>query len=221
MAISGASFDDSREHAEVVRRELERVPYLRDVLVRLWIPELIDEEEQRKALVEQAESRLAKAEVQVQVMDAMLESNQSRVPQAQARVGRTEGESARWEAEYERLRELAERGSITPKLVDVPESEALFADPGDPAMVRIQALGQTEFPGRVVRTSWGLDESNRSIRLEVEVTEGLTPIGKVTMTSLLVIEDKDVKEAQRERYAVELESLVAETTADESPSWLG
>jgi hypothetical protein len=41
------------------------------------------------------------------------------------------------------------------------------------------------------------------------------------MTSLLVIEDKDVKEAQRERYAVELESLVAETTADESPSGLG
>jgi HlyD family secretion protein len=253
-----------------------------DVLVRLWIPELIDEEEQRKALVEQAEARLAKAEVQVQVMEAMLESAQSRVPQAQARVGRTEGELARWEAEYERLRELAERGSITPKLVDesfsqlraarsadeearaavdsarlavveaeanlqlarseialeqaalrvaaanlaqartmrqyseiaapfdgvitkrladpghyvqpagsesaqplvvvaradrvrvfvdVPESEALFADPGDPAMVRIPALGQTEFPGRVVRTSWGLDEANRSMRLEVEVNE--------------------------------------------------
>ncbi len=33
VAISGANFDDSREHAEVVRRELERVPYLRDVQV--------------------------------------------------------------------------------------------------------------------------------------------------------------------------------------------
>jgi HlyD family secretion protein len=247
-----------------------------DVLVRLWIPELTDEEEQRKALVQRAEARLAKAEVHIHVLEAMLETAQSRVPQAQARVGRAEGELARWESEYERLRELAERGSITPKLVDesfsqlraarsadeearamvdsarfavveaeanlqlarsevaleqaalrvaqanlaqartmrqyteiaapfdgvitkrlvdtghyvqpagsesaqplvvvsradrvrvfvdVPESEALFAHPGDSAMVRIQALGQTEFPGKVVRTSWELLRPGQAVEV--------------------------------------------------------
>jgi HlyD family secretion protein len=55
--------------------------------------------------------------------------------------------------------------------VDIPESEALLVDVGDPAEVRIRSLVQSDYIGTVARTSWSLDQSNRSLRTEVEVTD--------------------------------------------------
>jgi HlyD family secretion protein len=53
--------------------------------------------------------------------------------------------------------------------LDVPEMDAGMVDIGDPAIVRIQALKNKELRAAVTRTSWSLDVSNRSLRVEVDV----------------------------------------------------
>jgi RND family efflux transporter MFP subunit len=56
--------------------------------------------------------------------------------------------------------------------VDVPEMEAPLIDAGaqgDRAVVRVQSLAQREFEARVTRTSWSLAESNRSLRVEIDI----------------------------------------------------
>jgi RND family efflux transporter MFP subunit len=57
-------------------------------------------------------------------------------------------------------------------VVDVPETEAPLIDAGangDKAIIRSQAVGDREIEARVTRTAWSLDESNRSLRVEIHV----------------------------------------------------
>jgi RND family efflux transporter MFP subunit len=53
--------------------------------------------------------------------------------------------------------------------VDVPELEATAVDDSDPATIRIQALPDKSITAKVTRTSWSLKESNRSLRVEVDI----------------------------------------------------
>lgn len=71
-------------------------------------------------------------------------------------------------------------GSVKPLLVvartdrvrifiDVPETEAQRADRNDKATIRIQAHRGEKIEGTVARTSWALDTSNRSLRVEIDL----------------------------------------------------
>ena len=53
--------------------------------------------------------------------------------------------------------------------VDVPEADASFARDTGPAWVRVQALGDREFPGSVTRSSWLLDAQTRTLRTEIDL----------------------------------------------------
>jgi RND family efflux transporter MFP subunit len=56
--------------------------------------------------------------------------------------------------------------------VDVPEMEAGFVDSGengDDASITIQALAKPAIKSKVIRSSWSLDASNRSLRTEMEL----------------------------------------------------
>jgi multidrug efflux pump subunit AcrA (membrane-fusion protein) len=53
--------------------------------------------------------------------------------------------------------------------VDVPEAAAGFVREGTPARVRVQALADEEFEGRVARTSWQLDARTRTLRTEIDL----------------------------------------------------
>jgi multidrug efflux pump subunit AcrA (membrane-fusion protein) len=53
--------------------------------------------------------------------------------------------------------------------VDVPETDAPLVRDGGPARVEVQALGQREFPGRVARSSWALDNRTRTLRTEIDL----------------------------------------------------
>jgi RND family efflux transporter MFP subunit len=53
--------------------------------------------------------------------------------------------------------------------VDIPELEAGSVDKGDPATIRIQALPGKTVSAPVTRTSWSLDNTNRSLQAEVDV----------------------------------------------------
>jgi HlyD family secretion protein len=87
-------------------------------LIRLWVPEMHDDLEQKQALLAQAEAEVKQAEAAVHAAQAGITTAQAGVSQAEAGVGRAEGEYDRSKSEYERMKELAERGSQTQKLVD-------------------------------------------------------------------------------------------------------
>lgn len=63
---------------------------------------------------------------------------------------------------------LAQTGTVRVQ-VDVPEVEAGLVDNGDPATVRVQALRDKVFDGRIARTSWSLHEDNRSLQVEIDL----------------------------------------------------
>ena len=53
--------------------------------------------------------------------------------------------------------------------VSVPEMYATEVDPGDRALIRLQAITGKDFEGKVTRTSWTLDAKNRTLRTEIDV----------------------------------------------------
>ncbi|MBX3445028.1 MAG: efflux RND transporter periplasmic adaptor subunit [Planctomyces sp.] len=77
--------------------------------------------------------------------------------------------------------------------VDVPETEAPLVDVGDPVDVRVQALGGLHCTAAVTRTSWSLQESNRSLRVEADVEnpEGRLRPGMYALATILLDERRD------------------------------
>jgi multidrug efflux pump subunit AcrA (membrane-fusion protein) len=53
--------------------------------------------------------------------------------------------------------------------VSVPEMYATEVDPGDRALIHLQAVAGKDFEGKVTRTSWTLDAKNRTLRTEIDV----------------------------------------------------
>jgi HlyD family secretion protein len=98
------------------------------LLVKLSIPELVDEEKQMEALVAQAEADIAQSQAAEKASEAAGATAEAKVVEARAGVGRAEAEYERWQAEYGRLKELAGHGSVTPKLVDETLNQSRAAD---------------------------------------------------------------------------------------------
>ncbi|MBI3464433.1 MAG: efflux RND transporter periplasmic adaptor subunit [Planctomycetes bacterium] len=81
--------------------------------------------------------------------------------------------------------------------VDVPETEAASVssgNEGDAVKLQIQALGGQELEGRITRTSWSLDESNRSLRTEIDLPnpEGALRPGMYALATILLEERQNV-----------------------------
>ena len=88
------------------------------VLVKIAIPEMQDDLEQKRALVAQAEAELKQAEAAVAGAKAAVKTADARIAQADAGVIRAKGEQERWNSEHGRMKELAETRSVPQKLVD-------------------------------------------------------------------------------------------------------
>lgn len=54
-------------------------------------------------------------------------------------------------------------------VVGVPEMEARYVVPGTPALVRVQALGNEEFPATVSRTAWALTNRSRTLEAQIDL----------------------------------------------------
>jgi RND family efflux transporter MFP subunit len=89
-----------------------------DVLAEILIPELFEEFNQEKALLTQAEAGVEQAEKSVLVAEKKEESVKAQVAEAKAGLIKAQGEYERWKAEYLRVDELAQAGSITKQVVD-------------------------------------------------------------------------------------------------------
>ena len=98
------------------------------LLIKLSIPEMLDEVKQMEALVKQADAEVSQADAAVKSAEAMAGTAEAKVAQAKAGVGRAAGEYERWKAEHARMTELAAKGSVTQKLVDETLNQLQAAD---------------------------------------------------------------------------------------------
>jgi HlyD family secretion protein len=53
--------------------------------------------------------------------------------------------------------------------VEVPEADAPLVTDGTPAVVRVQALQDRQFEGRVTRSSWVVDTQSRTLRVQIDL----------------------------------------------------
>jgi HlyD family secretion protein len=172
------------------------------------------------AAVQSARAEVRQSEAGVRKAEADLVAAQARLQVAQANVAQTETMLAYTEikAPYDGV--VTERnvdtghyvqpsaGSTTPLLIvsspdevrvflDVPEADSGRVDSGehaDAATIRIPALGNREITGTVTRTSWALDSSNRSLRVEIDCPNdgGELRPGMYATASILLEQRSDV-----------------------------
>jgi RND family efflux transporter MFP subunit len=86
------------------------------------------------------------------------------------------------------------RTDIVRVFVDLPESDAPWANAGDVAMVRVPSLAGREFKGAVTRTSGALDPATRTLRTEIDVPNADGPLrpGMYAQVTLQLDERADV-----------------------------
>lgn len=110
-------------YVDAVRVDIGDVVKKDDVLVRLAVPELLDERHEKEALVVQADAEVRQADSAVTASRAAAETAEARIAEADAGLMRAKADVERWKSEHDRIKELADKGAITRKL----EEETLNA----------------------------------------------------------------------------------------------
>jgi multidrug efflux pump subunit AcrA (membrane-fusion protein) len=59
--------------------------------------------------------------------------------------------------------------AVRPRRATLHRNDAPLVKDGGPARVLVQALGDRDFPGRVTRSSWLLDDRTRTLRTEIDL----------------------------------------------------
>ena len=82
-------------------------------------------------------------------------------------------------------------------VVEVPELDAALVtagEHGDAVNIKVQSLGGREFIAKVSRTGWALDESNHSLRAEIDIqnSDAALRSGMFASASILLDERTDV-----------------------------
>lgn len=80
-----------------------------DVLVDMWIPDLVEQHGQKSAAVKRAEVQIRVVESALRAADANLETSKARIISAAAGVKRAQASYTRWDSEYKRLQTLVDR----------------------------------------------------------------------------------------------------------------
>jgi RND family efflux transporter MFP subunit len=96
-------------------------------LVRLWVPELVQEARLKESLVLQAISAIDQAKASLAATEASATAKTSQVAEAEAGLARAEAQLERWNAELARMTQLAASDSVTQRLVDETRNQHLAA----------------------------------------------------------------------------------------------
>jgi HlyD family secretion protein len=92
-------------------------------LMTIDAPELFDEVRQHEALVARAMAGESQAKAAVSAANAAVRTSLAKMAGIEAGVTRADGELQRWKAEYERISDLASRGTVTQKLVEETQNQ--------------------------------------------------------------------------------------------------
>lgn len=122
------------------------------VLLAIRAPEMEHELAQKAALVGQAEAEIGQAAAAVRAAQAAVTTAKSLVTAAEAGFDRVESDHARWLSEHTRVSELAERGSVSDRLVDEAQNQLSSA-----------AAAQRELQARVESAKAAFEESQANL----------------------------------------------------------
>jgi RND family efflux transporter MFP subunit len=64
---------------------------------------------------------------------------------------------------------VVERTDVVRIFVSVPETDAEWVQAGTPARVRVQALQDQQFQGKVARTAWSINQTTRTLLTEIDL----------------------------------------------------
>ena len=88
-----------------------------DVLATLFVPEIVEDYNTKKATVELDKERIDLALKMVDVADAEVQAARARLAQARANLEKYQAEVDRWDSEVKRLRREVERGVVDPQVL--------------------------------------------------------------------------------------------------------
>jgi HlyD family secretion protein len=92
-----------------------------DVLIDMWIPDIVEQHGQKSAAVKRAEVQIRVTESALRSADAKLETTKARIVSAEAGVKRAHASYTRWESEYKRLQTL-----VNQRVLDVQVRDETF-----------------------------------------------------------------------------------------------
>jgi len=156
-------------------------------LVTLRIPELRDEVEQKKSLVNQAAAEVKQAEANIAAVKAAGETAVAKVEEAKAGVARATANAERWMAEYARIEQLAGSGSVNDKLVDETRSQSRSAEAGQAeATAAVQSAEAAVRESEAMTAKAKADHSATEARLGVakaDLARAETMLGYTVITA--------------------------------------
>jgi RND family efflux transporter MFP subunit len=161
-----------------------------------------------EAALSEAQSELDKARSDVVAATANIDVAQSAARQAEAMLGYARIESpfdgviTRRNVHTGHLTRpgsnsaplfVAARSDILRIAVDIPETYSTDVNPGDSALIKLQALKGRTVEGKVSRTAWALDPKTRTIRTEIDIPNpgGKLRPGLYAYATVIVEEHKD------------------------------
>jgi multidrug efflux pump subunit AcrA (membrane-fusion protein) len=106
-----------------------------DVLIDMWIPDIVEQHGQKSAAVKVAEVQIRVAESASRAADAKLETAKASVLSAEAGVKRAQASHTRWESEYKRLQTL-----VNQKVLDVQVRDETYRQFEEAAAALDQAV---------------------------------------------------------------------------------
>jgi RND family efflux transporter MFP subunit len=105
-----------------------------DVLLEMWVPDLVEAHEQKVAAVHRAEVQIEVAQSALRSAEAKLRTAEARIVSAKAGVKRAQASYTRWESEYKRLETL-----VTQRVLDVQVRDETYRQFEEAAAARDQA----------------------------------------------------------------------------------
>jgi multidrug resistance efflux pump len=105
-----------------------------EVLLDMWIPDYVEQLDQKTASVKRAEVQIRVTESALRAAEARLETAVARVASAEAGVKRAQASYTRWESEYKRLEVLVNR-----RVLDVQVRDETYRQFEEAAAARDQA----------------------------------------------------------------------------------
>ena len=162
-----------------------------------------------EAALSEAQAELDKARTDVVAAAASIDVARSEVRHAEAMVGYTKIEApydgiiTRRNVDTGQLTRpgsdaaplfVAARTDVVTIVVDLPEMYSTDVNPGDGALVKLQAMKGRTVAGKVTRTAWALDPKTRTIRTEIDIPNpgGELRPGIYAYATVIVEEHRDV-----------------------------
>ncbi|MGP0068455.1 MAG: efflux RND transporter periplasmic adaptor subunit [Isosphaeraceae bacterium] len=105
-----------------------------DILIDMWIPDLVSQLSQKTAEVNRAEVQIEVAESSLRAAQAKLETAKARIETAEAGVKRAQASYTRWESEYKRLEQL-----VAQRVLDVQVRDETYRQFEEAVATRDQA----------------------------------------------------------------------------------